>query len=109
MGAAETRGERHTRPGTATVRAGTTTIRETGTLLSGPPGSVAGQGDDVDKEALQRYMGATEAERAEIDQVAAEPAKPALVGVGNDKHAGIMLQARIAVAREYFHNQETKG
>ncbi len=55
------------------------------------------------------YMAATEGERAEIDEVAAEQAKPALARVGEDMHAGIMLQARIEAAREYFHSQETKG
>ncbi len=60
-------------------------------------------------ETLQRYMAATEGERAAIDLLAAEQAKPALAGVGDDKHAGIMLQARIEAAREYFHSQETKG
>ena len=51
---------------------------------------------------LQRYMAATEAERAEIDQLAGEKAKPALARVGEDKHAGIMEQAKIEAAREYF-------
>ena len=54
-------------------------------------------------------MAATEGERAAIDLLAAEQAKPALAGVGDDKHAGIMLQARIEAAREYFQVQETKG
>ena len=67
--------------------------------------TVAGQGDNADMETLQRYMAATEAERAEIDLLAAEKAKPALSRVGDDKHAGIMLQARIEAAREYFSNR----
>ena len=67
--------------------------------------TVAGQGDDADMETLQRYMAATEGERAEIDLAAAEKAKPALARVGEDKHAGVMLQARIEAAREYFATQ----
>ena len=70
---------------------------------------VTGQADDADMETLQRYMAASGEERDEIDLLAAEQAKPALDRVGADKHDGIMLQARIEAAREYFHSQETKG
>ncbi len=52
-------------------------------------------------------MAATGEERTEIDQLAAEKAKPALARVGEDKHAGIILQARIEAARDYFSERYT--
>ena len=61
----------------------------------------AGQGEDADL-LLRRYMTASEAERAEIDAMAAEKAKPALAGVGEDHHEGIFLEAKIQATREYF-------
>ena len=47
-------------------------------------------------------MAATEGERAEIDVLATERAKPALGGVGEEHHKGILQEARLEAAREYF-------
>ena len=56
--------------------------------------------EDPDVDVMRRYMAAPAVEKDEIDRRAEEKAAPMLKRVGADKHAGILEQARIEVARE---------
>jgi len=59
---------------------------------------------------LRQYLSASEADRATIDAWAREKAKPLLAWVEEGKHPGILEQAKIEAALEYFtsgHTQES--
>ena len=60
---------------------------------------------DPDMDTLRRYLAATVEVRAEIDRLAEERARPLLATLSADKHAGIIQQARVEVAREYFEER----
>lgn len=66
---------------------------------------VEGEGDDADMATLRRYMAASDAERAEIDQLAAKTAAPTLEMVSEDKRAGVLEEAKLEAAREYFSHR----
>jgi hypothetical protein len=55
-----------------------------------------------DLEILRRYIMAKPEERAQIDQLAAERVAPILAAFSEDKHAGILEQAKIECTRELF-------
>ena len=60
------------------------------------------QEESHDLEMLRRYMAASPDERARIDEMAEKRAAPWLATVAEDKHAGILEQARIESTQEFF-------
>jgi hypothetical protein len=61
------------------------------------------RGSESDEiEVLQRYVAASEEERAAIDHAAAEKVASVLSLVSSEKHAAVTAQARIECAREFF-------
>ena len=63
------------------------------------------QGEDADLSILRQYMAASAEERTEIDQLAAKMAAATLKMVSEDKRAGVLEEAKLEAAREYFSTQ----
>ena len=62
--------------------------------------------EDQDLEILRRYIMAKPEERTQIDQMAEERVAPLLGAFSEDKHAGILEQAKIECTREFFETVE---
>lgn len=58
--------------------------------------------ENQELEILRRYVVAKPEERAQIDQMGEERAALMLAAVSEDKHAGILEQAKIECTREFF-------
>ena len=73
-----------------------------------PQKQLAQQGESTenqDLEILRRYIVAKPEERAQIDQMAEERVTPLLNAFSEDKHPGILEQAKIECTREFFKSE----
>lgn len=75
-------------------------LEQTPAETTKPPAIPEEQDDRAD--VLQRYIEATEEERATIDQLVEQQIRAVLATVSEKGHAGIRKEARIEVTREFF-------
>ena len=70
-----------------------------------PPKPTKGreQGESSDIAVLRKYLTVSDEDRAEINRRAENKVASLLAQVGEDKHEGIQVQAKIEAAREYFN------
>jgi len=63
---------------------------------------MVGEQNNEDFELLRRYIACKPEERAEIDRMAGEKAAQLLKVVSEDKHTGVIEEARLETVREFF-------